>query len=762
MASKRTSKNRKPASRARTARDRRQDQTSTPDEPRARPAESTAASSAPRRKTPKASGAAPTTGSAAAAGRTKTKEAPKAPPSTPPKPGTRSASRPPAPTDEATRPAASKPDKAAAPPTATGRPDPKRKATASTKPASSPRATTTRSTTVPRVAPPAARERTAPAATAGEKSVPPTAERAATVRSSARDLPPSGPPAPIASGPKPVAAVRAFVSSEQATSEHEGKGPTPEAPEPGPSTPTDEPPPTAPAVAPEPAPEPQPEEHLHHGPLRADIPSMYVVQITPELAPVAKVGGLADVVFGLSRELQLRGHTVEVIVPKYDCLRYDHVWGLHVCFDDLWVPWWGGKVHCSVWYGEVHGRKCYFIEPHHQENYFNRGHFYGSNDDHLRFAFFSRAAMEFLYKSGKRPEVIHCHDWQTGLVPVFLYEIYQHLGMWHPRVVFTIHNFKHQGVTGEQLLWATELGRPEYYFHTDRLRDDHNPQAVNMMKAGIVYSNFVTTVSPNHAWEAKTGQGHGLEHALHVHEGKYGGVVNGVDYDVWNPEVDRYIPTRYGIYNIEDKYQNKRALRDRLWIADCAKPVVAYIGRLDDQKGLDLVRHALFYSLGNNAQFVLLGSAPDPRIGHDWWSLKQHLNDNQDCHIELGFNEELSHLIYAGADLVIVPSKYEPCGLTQLVGMRYGTVPVVRAVGGLADTVFDKDYDWRPLHERNGYVFQHYTHHALEVTLHRAFGCYWDYPEHFRHLMLNGMRYDYSWNIPGQHYLNIYDHVRDK
>jgi starch synthase len=474
------------------------------------------------------------------------------------------------------------------------------------------------------------------------------------------------------------------------------------------------------------------------------------------------VGGLADVVFGLSRELQMRGNSVEIILPKYDCMRYDHVWGLHVCYQDLWVPWWGGKVHCSVWYGEVHGRRCYFIEPHHQENYFNRGHFYGSNDDHLRFAFFSRAAIEFLYKAGKHPEIIHCHDWQTGLVPVFLYEIYQHLGMWHSRVVFTIHNFKHQGVTGEYLLWATELGRPGYYFHHDRLRDNHNPHAVNMMKGGIVYSNFVTTVSPNHAWEAKGGQGHGLENTLHVHEGKYGGVVNGVDYDEWNPEVDRYIPHRYGIYNVDEKYRNKKALRDRLWIADSAKPIVAYIGRLDDQKGLDLVRHALFYSIGNDAQFVLLGSAPDPRVGHDWWNLKQHLNDHQDCHIELGFNEELSHLIYAGADLVVVPSKFEPCGLTQLVSMRYGTVPVVRAVGGLADTVFDKDYDWRPLHERNGYVFQHYNNHALEVTLHRAFACYWGYPEHFRHLMLNGMRYDYSWNIPGQHYLNIYDYVRDK
>lgn len=563
----------------------------------------------------------------------------------------------------------------------------------------------------------------------------------------------SGPPPPLADANKPVGALRAFTSLDQASvetaAEQEGEAP---------ARPVEPAPPTAPSTPPPSHEQPQ----YPRGPLREGVPRMYVVQITPELAPVAKVGGLGDVVFGLSRELQLRGNTVEIILPKYDCMRYDHIWGLHVCYQDLWVPWYGGRVRCSVWYGEVHGRKCYFIEPHHQENYFNRRHFYGSNDDQLRFAFFSRAAMEFLYKSGKHPEIIHCHDWQTGLVPVFLYEIYQHLGMWHPRVVYTVHNFKHQGVTGEALLWATELGRPGYYFHGDRLGHPNNPHAINMMKAGIVYSNFVTTVSPNHAWEAKMGQGHGLEHSLHVHESKYGGVVNGVDYDEWNPEVDRYIPHRYGAQNVEEKYKNKRALRERLWLADSAKPIVAYIGRLDDQKGLDLVRHAIFYSIANNAQFVLLGSAPDPKVAHEWWQLKQHLNNNQDSHIELSFNEELSHLIYAGADLLIVPSKFEPCGLTQLVGMRYGTVPVVRAVGGLADTVFDKDYDWRPLNERNGYVFQHYNNQALETTLHRAFACYWDYPDHFRHLMLNGMRYDYSWNIPGQHYLNIYDYVRDK
>ncbi len=159
------------------------------------------------------------------------------------------------------------------------------------------------------------------------------------------------------------------------------------------------------------APEP---EHRYEGPT---MPHMYIVQITPELAPVAKVGGLADVVFGLSNELEIRGNSVEIILPKYDCLRYDHIWGLCETFNDLWVPWFGGAIHCTVFFGFVHGRKCFFIEPHSADNFFNRGSVYGFTDDVLRFAFFTRAAMEFMWKSGKNPDIIHCHDWQTALAP---------------------------------------------------------------------------------------------------------------------------------------------------------------------------------------------------------------------------------------------------------------------------------------------------------------------------------------------------------
>ncbi|MGR8934284.1 MAG: glycogen synthase GlgA [Gammaproteobacteria bacterium] len=509
--------------------------------------------------------------------------------------------------------------------------------------------------------------------------------------------------------------------------------------------------------------EPAAVEHRYEPP-GPQYPSMFVVQITPELAPLAKVGGLADVVTGLSRELELRGNSVEIILPKYDCMRYDHIWGLCKTFDDLWVPWYDGHIRCTVWFGFVHGRKCFFIEPHSQDRFFNRGSIYGFDDDILRFAFFSRAAVEFLWKAGKHPEIIHCHDWQTALVPVYLYEIYKHMGMSHPRVCFTIHNFKHQGVTGDFMLRATGLHRPEYYFHRDRLLDNHIPHALNLMKGGIVYSNFVTTVSPRYAGETKDGgQGFGLEPTLHAHHYKYGGIVNGIDYDAWNPEIDPHIPVHYNVDTIDGKYGNKHALRNRLLLADNAKPIIAFVGRLDPQKGLDLVRHALFYALNHAAQFVLLGSSPEGGINNYFWELKRHLNDSPDCHIEVGFDEELAHLIYAGADMMIVPSLFEPCGLTQLIAMQYGTIPVVRSVGGLADTVFDKDYAHdKPLHERNGYVFKDYNNPGIESALSRAIGCYYGFPEHFRELMKNAMRYDYSWKYAGQHYLNIYDYIRDK
>jgi starch synthase len=487
---------------------------------------------------------------------------------------------------------------------------------------------------------------------------------------------------------------------------------------------------------------------------------MFIVMISPECAPAAKVGGLGDVVQGLSKELAIRGHSVEIILPKYDCLRYDRIWGLTKTYSDLWVPYYNQWVHCDVYFGIVDGLRCFFIEPHSAQNFFSRGVVYGQPDDGERFAFFSRAAMEFLFKANKRPEIIHCHDWQTALVPVLLYEMYQHLGMRHTRVCYTLHNVGHQGIHGEQILRQVGLN-PAALLTRERLLDDQRPGTVNLMKGGIVYANFVTTVSPRYAQEIRHSQlGMGLQRILGVHHQKLGGVLNGIDYSVWNPEVDPHIARRYSRATLLEKYANKEALRNRLWLRHEFNPLVAFVGRLDHQKGVELIFHAVPYCLDRGCQFVLLGSSPDGHMGAAFWNLKRRFNDHPDCHLEIGYDEELAHLIYAGADLILAPSQYEPCGLTQLIGLKYGTVPVVRNTGGLADTVVDADYAPRPYHERTGYVFEDGNWQGLESALRRALGLWQHYPHYFRELMVNGMRCDYSWNWPGQNYLNIYNYIK--
>ena len=492
---------------------------------------------------------------------------------------------------------------------------------------------------------------------------------------------------------------------------------------------------------------------------------MYIVQIASECAPVIKAGGLGDVVYGLSRELAIQGHTVELILPKYDCMRYDHVWGLHTAYEDLQVPWNGGVVRCTVYCGWVYTALCFFIEPHSEENYFNRGVYYGSSDDPMRFAFFSKAALEFLSVSNKRPDVIHCHDWQTGLIPVMLYEIYAYHGMENQRICYTIHNFKHQGISGVEALKATGLNRPDYYLQYDRIQDNFNPFAINFMKAGINYSNYVNTVSPHHAWEARhTNISCGLGHTLEINQSKFGGILNGIDYVMWNPEDDIYLPISYSADDFDGKLLAKKALRDRLMLADDeTKPIVAFIGRLDEQKGVHLVSHAIHYALDRGAQFVLLGSATESGIDDLFRAEKKLLNDNPDCHLELGFNEELSHLIYAGADMIVIPSNFEPCGLTQVIGLRYGMVPVVRGVGGLVNTVFDWDYEeTRPIDERNGFVFYQSDTIALESAMGRALDLYFLNPAKFRELAIQGMRADYSWAASGKLYADVYEHIRHK
>jgi starch synthase len=487
---------------------------------------------------------------------------------------------------------------------------------------------------------------------------------------------------------------------------------------------------------------------------------MYVTMVSAECAPAAKAGGLGDFVHGLGRELAQRGHEVEVILPKYDVLRYERIDGRRVVMRDLRVPFHAEWLSCEVEEGTVDGLRCRFIDPHSPHGLFNRGTIYGEGDDPARFAFFSRAVLELLLKSDRQPDVIHCHDWQTGLVPVLLWEMYQGLGLTHPRVCYTLHNLGYQGVTDPAVIQQVGLD-PRRLMTADRLAHSEGPGAVNLMQGGIVYANFVTTVSPRYAWEIQnTEQGMGLQGVLRTHGGKFGGVLNGIDCETWNPELDPLIAHHYGPDSLPGKAANKSALRRRLGLPEAPRPVVAVVSRLDRQKGVDLIRHAVHRALGQGCQMVLLGSAQEPAIDAMFRDLKGGLAGNPDASLTLGYDEELAHQIYAGADILVIPSVYEPCGLTQMIAMKYGAVPVVRRVGGLADTVFDANYSDRPFGERNGYLFDDFTPEALDSALDRAVGLWFQYPQYFRELRLNGMRADNSWNHPGRQYLEIYQHMR--
>ncbi len=490
---------------------------------------------------------------------------------------------------------------------------------------------------------------------------------------------------------------------------------------------------------------------------------MDIVMAASECAPIAKVGGLADVVHGLSGELMAQDHRVEIILPKYDCMHYDRIDDLSTEMEDLWVPWCDGAVHCSVMAGRVDGRRCLFLDSHSDDAYFNRGGFYGYRDEPYRWAFFCKAVLQYLLDSGRRPDVLHAHDWQCALLPVLLYEIYAGAGLKDLRVCLTVHNFMHQGSADGEILRATGLHRPDHFYDQERMGDQMNRSWLNFLKGGIVYSNFTVTVSPRHAWEVRhTDQGFGLGHLLHIHQGRFGGILNGIEYDAWNPATDPHLAANYDRDSLDGKYANKAALRERFLLRDGFKPIIAYVGRLDSQKGIHLIRHALAHGLAHGAQFVLLGSSPDPDINARFWDLKRQVNDNEDCHLELTFDEPLARLIYAGADMIVVPSVFEPCGLTQMIALRYGTAPVVRSVGGLADTVVDWDYSDRPQEERNGFVFHSSDTQGLESALNRAIGLWNHFPKGFRWMIENGMARDLSWRQPARHYADIYDYIRVK
>lgn len=499
---------------------------------------------------------------------------------------------------------------------------------------------------------------------------------------------------------------------------------------------------------------------------------MHIVHIASELAPLAKVGGLADVLLGLSRELSWKGHDVDIIIPKYDCMDSNEIRDFNIDAQNLLSFYEGSWYPNNVWIGWVENLKVYFVEPHHPKHFFDRGCFYGCADDIERFLYFSRTALEFLLKRGINPDIIHLHDWQTAAIAPLYYDIYREMGFTKPKIVFTIHNLEYQGRCAPIDLDRIGLSGSKYC-DENRMKDVLDPKLINLLKGGVVYSDFVTTVSPNYAWEVKTPEGgRGLDQLLVKYKNKFAGILNGIDYSYWNPEIDRYLPTHFSARELPNSKKDrstldkkayiKKLLREKLMLAEVHRPIVGCITRLVPQKGIEMIKHVILHIVEKGGQFVLLGSSPITEINSEFHALKHLFADHPHVHLILHHQEEMAHMIYAGSDMFIVPSVFEPCGLTQMIAMKYGSVPIVRKTGGLADTVFDVDFSGRKFEETNGYTFDFPDNQGIDSALERAISCWYEEPDKWRKLMLNGMNIDFSWNKSSDCYLEIYKQLINK
>ncbi|KAK2447829.1 starch synthase 3, chloroplastic/amyloplastic [Trifolium repens] len=451
-------------------------------------------------------------------------------------------------------------------------------------------------------------------------------------------------------------------------------------------------------------------------------PPLHIIHIAVEMAPIAKVGGLGDVVTSLSRAIQDLNHNVDIILPKYDCLNLSNVKDFQYHKNYFW-----GGTDIKVWHGKVEGLSVYFLEP--QNGFFSVGCVYGRANDAERFGFFCHAALEFLLQNGFNPDIIHCHDWSSAPVAWLFKEQYTHYGLSKARAVFTIHNL--------------EFG-------------------AGLIAKAMAFADKATTVSPTYSREVAG------NHAIAPYLYKFHGIINGIDPDIWDPYNDNFIPVPYTSENVvEGKRASKQALQQKLGLKTADLPLVGVITRLTHQKGIHLIKHAIWRTLERGGQVVLLGSAPDPRIQNDFVQLANQLHSSHYCdraRLCLSYDEPLSHLIYAGADFILIPSIFEPCGLTQLTAMRYGSIPIVRKTGGLYDTVFDVDHDRDRAQaqglEPNGFNFDGADAGGVDYALNRAISAWYDGREWFNTLCKTVMEQDWSWNRPALDYLELYHAAR--
>lgn len=493
---------------------------------------------------------------------------------------------------------------------------------------------------------------------------------------------------------------------------------------------------------------------------------MRIIHVAAELAPLAKVGGLGDVVLGLSRVLLQMGHQVEIIIPKYDCLDKSFCKNMKLERSDL-KSYEGGNWYAnSVWSAEVESCKVFFLEPHHPQSYFKEGSIYTDKMDIPRFIYFSRLAMEFLQQRKEPIDILHLHDWHTAVSTILFQDLYRPLGLNIKGICLNIHNLEYQGKCAAGDLDKIGLDSKKY-LNPENLQDDNPafPKTINLLKGGIVFADQVITVSPNYAKEILTVEmAFDMQSTLRKHENKVIGILNGIDTEIWSPGKDVHVPASYSAQNsaeeiLKAKGENKKILQKKLGLREEPKPLVACISRLVPQKGPTLIKEGLLHALKKHAQCVLLGSSTLPDLQKEFAELKEKLKSNPQIFFHFEYNEPLSRLLYSAADFVLVPSLFEPCGLTQLIGLRYGAIPIVRRTGGLADTIFDADNKNIMESQRNGYTFDTFDSIGIDDALDRALHCWQNEKEKYKALLKRGISMDFGWKKSAQEYLKTYEQL---
>ncbi len=473
-----------------------------------------------------------------------------------------------------------------------------------------------------------------------------------------------------------------------------------------------------------------------------------VLFIASEAVPFIKTGGLADVVGSLPKCFDKSKYDVRVILPKYQCIKEQYLDKIEYV-DHFYMELGWRSQYVGIFKAVIDGVIFYLID---NEYYFGGNKPYGEvYQDIEKFAFFSRAALSVLPVVGFKPDIVHCHDWQTGLVPIYLKDSF-HAGDFYSNAksIMTIHNLKFQGVWDIKTV-RDVVGLSDYYFTSDKLKYYND---ANYLKGGITYADYITTVSDTYAEEIKTAfYGEGLDGLLRARSGSLCGIVNGIDYDVYNPMTDKLIDYNYDSNTFrKEKVKNKLKLQEQLGLVQ--NPDVFMIGlvsRLTDQKGLDLVACVMDEICSEDVQLVVLGTGEEKyenMFRHFEWKYKGRVCSN------IYYNEELSHKIYASCDAFLMPSLFEPCGLSQLMSLRYGTIPIVRETGGLKDTV-------EPYNEfegtGTGFSFVNYNAHEMLDTIRYAKAVYYDKRREWNKIVDRAMAKDFSWKTSAVKYEKIYD-----